>query len=239
LCRVRQLAASTMDPAETESYCREQHRMFVESMERYMGPNREGTAVGGAVQLSQGEDEALADGGNNDHHDGAASEAAAAASSSVRDSPGSPSGPWRRMAADLGWTVEQVQLHAYLYFAALCDDRRARKRKRRMERQSNDNDTSTSVGQEMPPHQQPTDGQGDQCRAAGGDVATAAVENRRELEESVDPASPRDKKVTETTAEPSTIEDGASGDSKSAAREPTTKEPTGQSAHKSQPSLSA
>jgi hypothetical protein len=217
-----------MDPAETESYCREQHRMFVESMERYMGSNREGTAAG-AAQLSPGDDEALADGGNNDHHDGGASEAAAA--SSVRASPGSPSGPWRRMAADLGWTVEQVQLHAYLYYAALCDDRRTRKRKRRMERQSNDKDNSTSVGQEMPPHQQPTPGQGDQGRAAAGDVATAAAENRRELEESVDPASPRDKKVTETTAEPSTIKDGASGDSKSAAREPTTKEPTGQSVH--------
>jgi hypothetical protein len=39
--------------------------------------------------------------------------------------------PWQKMAAELGWTVDQVQTHAFLYFAALCEREEQREGGRR------------------------------------------------------------------------------------------------------------
>jgi hypothetical protein len=180
---VRQLLPSTMDPEETDSYCREQHRMFVESMERYMvgSTNREQQGVSAAA---------------------AASNHPASQEPSPTDSPPSLA-PWRRMAADLGWSADQVELHAYLYYAALCDDRRNRKRRRRMERQASNGNKhhhgATTDGQE---HQQekPTV-QEETSRVAPGDAATTPAVNGGEGEADLASQTSSDN-VVDKTAEP-------------------------------------
>jgi hypothetical protein len=206
---VRQLLPSTMDPEETESYCREQHRMFVESMEQYM--------VGSTDREQQGAAAAAA-----------ASNHPASQEPSPTDSPPSLA-PWRRMSADLGWSPDRVELHAYLYYAALCDDRRNRKRRRRMERQASNGNKhhhgTTTDGQE---HQQekPTV-QEETSRVAPGDAAATPAVNRNggEGEAGLASQSPSDNVVDKTAEPATTIRNEASGD-QSATREPSTKDPT-------------
>jgi hypothetical protein len=178
-----------MDPEETESYCREQHRMFVESMERYMV------------------------GSTNREQEGAAAAAAAAAAASNHPASQEPSpndsppslAPWRRMAADLGWSADQVELHAYLYYAALCDDRRNRKHRRRMEREANNGNKhhydTTTDGQQ---HQQekPTV-QEETSRVAPGDAAATPAVNGGQGEADLASQTFSDNAV-DKTAEPAT-----------------------------------
>jgi hypothetical protein len=107
-----------MDESEN---CMEKHRLFVEVMERYLpmvedqdrAPGATLTAGSGPSKVPS--DPSRVDAGEGDSHQITL--------------------PWRRMAADLGWTVEQVQTHAFLYYTALCEDRMDRKRKRRSRQQ--------------------------------------------------------------------------------------------------------
>jgi hypothetical protein len=158
---------------------RENHRLFVEVMERYlsMAEDQDHVPRGTAPAASSGRtpaDPSRADAGAEDDSLGA-------------DAGAYQTLPWRKMASDLQWTVERVQTHAFLYYTALCEDRRDRKRRRRSRQPEERDEGSRKVAKPR----------SDQSKLASSAVADAASSVPASLETSRD----HETRMSEPSAE--------------------------------------